>query len=77
MGELKSIEKTPNKELVNVLKELLEEAEKGEIQAIAFATLNEGNGFVVGWEQGNCPILSLLGASDMLKSDITLNGMEW
>lgn len=77
MAEIKRIEAKPNEELISEIKSLLEQAERGEIQALAYATLNSGCEFVTAWESGSCPVLSLLGATEMLKSDIMLNGMEW
>lgn len=77
MTDIRSIGTKPNPLLVEQLKDLLASAESGEIQAMGIATLNAGGEFITGWEAGECPVLSLLGAAEMLKADIMLNGMEW
>lgn len=77
MTDIRSIGTKPNPMLVEQLKDLLASAESGEIQAMAVATLNSGGEFIVGWEAGTCPVLSLLGAAEMLKAEILINGMEW
>ena len=77
MTDLKHVQPEPNPELVAELKDLLAKAERGEIQAMAVATLNTGGEFMTGWEAGALPVLTLLGAAEMLKADIMLNGMEW
>lgn len=77
MGEIKAIKPQPNSELIEELTQLLEQAKTGEVQAAAIVTLNAQAEFAMYWDRGTNSILSLLGGAEMLKADITMNGMEW
>lgn len=67
----------PNQDIINELERLLADAKDGKVQGIAVAEVNIGAEFSVWFNQGDTSILSLLGAAEMLKTEIAMGGMEW
>ena len=61
--------KSPNELIISVLKDLLEEAEAGEIQALAWVKMDEQNAAGCDWvDLGRCQVI--LGELEVLRARI-------
>lgn len=77
VNSIKPIRTSPNENIINELERLLADAKAGKVQGIAVAEIMTGSEFAVWFERGETSILSLLGAAEMLKTEIAVGGMEW
>ena len=74
---IKPVGVKPNQDIIEEIERLLADAKTGKVQGIAVAEITTGAEFAVWFERGETSILSLLGASEMLKTEIAMGGMEW
>lgn len=74
---IKPIAAKPNQDIVEEIERLLADAKAGKVQGIAVAEIITGAEFSVWFERGETSILSLLGAAEMLKTEVAMGGMEW
>ncbi len=74
---IKPVGVKPNQDIINELERVLSDAKEGKVQGIAVAEINTGAEFSVWFERGETSILSLLGAAEMLKTEVAMSGMEW
>lgn len=77
MADIKSVSVEPNKDIIDELERAIEDAKAGRLQGIAVAELNGSGVFSTWFERGSTSILSLLGAVEMLKTEVAMSGMEW
>lgn len=60
----------PNDKVIEILKKCLEEAERGEIVAVAITSINAGGWINCNWECGSRGRSEIVGAVTMMQHDI-------
>jgi len=73
---LKAIEAKPNDDVVDLCRQLLEDAKSGKVRGVAIATVESEGVFGCAFHCGDGAMLSLVGSVSLLKHDVISEGFE-